>query len=96
MKKTHLIGVGLAASAGVFWGSMGIAAEYLMRDFNFATLDLVSLRLLGAGLLLLVVEALRGKSVLREFIRDRHWRDIALYGVIMLGVQATFFLSSRR
>lgn len=49
MKKENCIGVLLAATAGVFWGSMGIAAEYLMRDFNFAALDLVSLRLLGAG-----------------------------------------------
>ena len=48
MKKEYLIGVLLAATAGVFWGGKGIAAEYLMRDFNFAALDLVSLRLLGA------------------------------------------------
>ena len=59
MKKGYLIGVVLAATAGVFWGSMGIAAEYLMRAFNFAALDLVSLRLLGAGVLLLSFEALR-------------------------------------
>ena len=50
MKKEYLIGVLLAATAGVFWSSKGIAAEYLMRDFNFAALDLVSLRLLGLTL----------------------------------------------
>ena len=93
MKKGYLIGVVLAATAGVFWGSMGIAAEYLMRDFNFAALDLVSLRLLGAGVLLLSFEALRGQRIFGDFTRDGHWKAISIYGFIMLGVQATFFLA---
>lgn len=72
---------------------MGIAAEYLMRDFNFAALDLVSLRLLGAGVMLLAFEALRGQRIFGDFTRDGHWKAISVYGFIMLGVQATFFLA---
>ena len=83
----------LAALAGIFWGSMGIAAEVLMRDYAFATLDLVSLRLLGAGLMMLACQVLLGQKILEPFSSGGQWCAIVVYGFIMLAVQATFFLS---
>ena len=91
-----MIGILLASAAGVFWGSMSIAAQYLMEAVSFDAVDLSALRLAGAGVLLLTLEAL----VLREDIltpfRDRKdRRDLVFYALGMLGIQLTFFLSIR-
>ena len=40
MLSRPLIGILLASSAGVFWGSMSIAAQYLMESVSFEALDL--------------------------------------------------------
>lgn len=53
-KKTE--GICFAISAGICWGSMGVAAQVLMEDSGFAVGDLVAGRLLGAGALLLMFE----------------------------------------
>lgn len=53
-KKTD--GICFAISAGICWGSMGVAAQVLMEDSGFAVGDLVAGRLLGAGALLLMFE----------------------------------------
>lgn len=46
-KKTE--GICFAISAGICWGSMGVAAQVLMENSGFAVGDLVAGRLLGAG-----------------------------------------------
>ena len=51
MLSRPLIGILLASAAGVFWGSMSIAAQYLMEAVSFDAIDLASLRLAGAGVL---------------------------------------------
>ena len=53
-KKTE--GICFAISAGICWGSMGVAAQVLMEDSGFTVGDLVAGRLLGAGVLLLMFE----------------------------------------
>ena len=49
-------GIGLAIAASVFWGSMGVCAQYLLQQCSFTPLDLVSMRLVLAGLILLIME----------------------------------------
>lgn len=49
-------GIGLAIAAAVFWGSMGVCAQYLFQQCSFTPLDLVSMRLVLAGLILLIME----------------------------------------
>lgn len=56
MQNRHWTGILLASAAGVFWGAMGIAAQYLMQHCGFDVYDLVSLRLAGAGVMLLLFE----------------------------------------
>ena len=51
-------GIGLAIAASVFWGSMGVCAQYLLQQCSFTPLDLVSMRLVLAGLILLIMERL--------------------------------------
>ena len=86
MFSRPLIGILLASAAGVFWGSMSIAAQYLMEAESFNAIDLSALRLAGAGVLLLALETF----VLREDVfapfRDKiNRRDILFYALGMLG-----------
>ena len=52
-----LKGVFLAAFAGCCWGSMAVAAQYLFTDCGFQARHLTTLRLIGAGVLLLALQA---------------------------------------
>lgn len=49
MQTRTLIGIGLAALSGIGFGAGGIAAQYLFTYCRFTPLDLVSIRLFGAG-----------------------------------------------
>lgn len=88
MLSRPLIGILLASAAGVFWGSMSIAAQYLMEAVSFDAADLSALRLAGAGVLLLAVEALIAKeNVFAPFRDAKDRRDLLFYAVGMLGIQ---------
>lgn len=90
-----LKGVFLAAFAGCCWGSMAVAAQYLFTDCGFQARHLTTLRLIGAGVLLLALQATLGgfKSILKPFQAKRNIRDILIYGVGVLLIQYTFFLA---
>lgn len=88
MLPRPMIGLLLASAAGVFWGSMSIAAQYLMESVSFDAADLSALRLAGAGVLLLAVEALIAKeNVFAPFRDAKDRRDLLFYAVGMLGIQ---------
>ena len=91
-KKTE--GICFAISAGICWGSMGVAAQVLMEYSGFAVGDLVAGRLLGAGALLLMFEHFfMRRSLLKYFSQPGVAKDILLYGVLVLLTQLTFFLA---
>ena len=78
-KKTE--GICFAISAGICWGSMGVAAQVLMEYSGFAVGDLVAGRLLGAGALLLMFEHFfMRRSLLKYFSQPGVAKDILLYG----------------
>ena len=93
MRKTT-IGITLAGIAGLSWGSMAVAAQYLFEHFEFAPTDLVCGRLFGAGLIILIFELLRGVNVFRVG-GLRNWIDLAIYGVALLLTQYAFFQAIR-
>lgn len=90
-----LKGILLASFAGFCWGSMGVAAQYLFTHCSFSPQDLVSIRLMGAGALLLVFECLVSrKPLLSPLLHDfRNLRDILIYGATLVTCQLTYFLS---
>ena len=90
-----LKGVFLAAFAGCCWGSMAVAAQYLFTDCGFQARHLTTLRLIGAGVLLLAFQAAFGgfQSILKPFKEKRNIQDILIYGVGVLLIQYTFFLA---
>lgn len=94
MEIKTLKGIALASTAGICWGSMGVAAQYLMAECHFTVLDLTSIRLLGAGILLVLLDIFwnRTKHIKAVFEKE-NFKDIVIYGFALLCSQSTFFLS---
>lgn len=93
-EKNPTLGVTLAAIAGLSWGSMAVAAQYLFENFSFVSSDLVCGRLLGAGILLLAFVTLTQGSPWKGFTR-KIIRDLFIYGVVLAAIQYTFFEAIR-
>lgn len=88
-------GIFLAAFAGCCWGTMGVAAQYLFENCRFEADDLTALRLIGAGILLLLISAVSEgpRGLFLPFKDKRNIRDILIYGVGVLLIQYTFFIA---
>ncbi|WP_300937129.1 EamA family transporter, partial [Turicimonas muris] len=88
------LGISLALGAAVSWGAMGIAAQYLLHYCRFEAIDLVSIRLVSAGILLLLIyRILGGTDVMSPFSSRWAFTQVAIAGVTILGSQLTFMLS---
>lgn len=46
----------MAGLAAVFWGSMGVAGQYLLQNCHFTPMDLISIRMLLAGSIFVGIE----------------------------------------
>lgn len=94
MEVKTLKGVTLASIAGICWGSMGVAAQYLMANCQFTVLDLTSIRLLGAGILLVLLDIFWNRTRhVKEVFQKENLKDILVYGFALLCSQSTFFMS---
>lgn len=84
-------GATLAAAASVFWGSMGVCAQYLIQQCSFTPLNLVSLRLVIAGIILLIIErAFFGTEVISPLKNPRTALGIFIAGMLIFVSQLTF------
>lgn len=87
-------GIVLASGAGLCWGCMSVAAQYLFTDLGFSPEDLVSLRLLASGALLITIDfLLNPRNVVAPVFRRENLPAVLLYGAGVLSGQYTFFLS---
>lgn len=94
MEIKTLKGIALASTAGICWGSMGVAAQYLMAECRFTVLDLTSIRLLGAGILLVLLDIFWNRTKhIKVVFEKENLKDIVIYGFALLCSQSTFFLS---
>ena len=86
-------GIVLASGAGLCWGCMSVAAQYLFTDLGFSPEDLVSLRLLASGALLIAIDfLLNPRNVVAPVFRRENLPAVLLYGAGVLSGQYTFFL----
>lgn len=61
-------GMVMAGLAALFWGAMGVAAQYLLHNCRFTPMDLVSIRMLLAGSLFVAIEfVLKRREVFKVF-----------------------------
>lgn len=94
MEIKTIKGIALASTAGICWGSMGVAAQYLMAECRFTVLDLTSIRLLGAGILLVLLDIFWNQTKhIKAVFEKENLKDIVIYGFALLCSQSTFFLS---
>ena len=91
-RKVALILVGLA---GVMWASSGIVVQDFFAHSNKSAMDLTNIRMIMAGLFLLLIAWFHGglKSSLRILRFKPHlWIDTAVYGIAGVALmQFTYF-----
>ena len=84
----------LALTAAISWGAMGICAQYLIRNFSFQPLDLVSIRLFCAGVILLVIyRVIGGTGIMSVFQSKKDFLQVTIAGFTFLGSQLSFMKS---
>ena len=92
MNKT-LKGMAMAGLAAVFWGSMGVAGQYLLQNCHFTPMDLISIRMLLAGSIFVGIEFfLLKKGALKVFETKQNIIDLIIYTLTIIGTQLTFFV----
>ncbi len=86
-------GMAMAGTAACCWGAMGVAAQYLMTYCHFSPMDLVSIRMLVAGGLFVLLEAIARKGdVFRPFFNLQNFVGLWLYTFTIIATQLTFFI----
>ena len=78
-------GIGLAIAAAVFWGSMGVCAQYLFQQCSFTPLDLVSM--------LIMERLVFGRNIISPLRNAKTTVGILVAGLLILVSQLTFMLS---
>mgnify|MGYP001024647691 CR=1 FL=1 len=83
----------LVIFAAVLWGISGISAQVLFENSSISTGEVISIRLIFSGAILLVSSLIKNKKSAFEICKDpRDIIDVLLFSVIgTAGVQYTFF-----
>lgn len=88
----HTKGVIFAILGSVLWGASGIGGQFLMQSRGVGPEWFASVRMIGAGILLLMLDGLRHRDIF--FIWKNRWdaMSLFLFAVVgMVGVQYTYF-----
>ena len=88
-------GILLVTLGALLWGGSGVAAQFLLQQRGFCTEWLVMMRMVLAGLLLLLLDASKNRgdifSLWRNQLAAKQLLFFSIFG--MLGVQYTYFSS---
>lgn len=89
----HLKGVIFAILGSILWGASGIGGQFLMQDRGIEAEWFASVRMIGAGILLLALDGWRhGGDIFSIWKERRNAFSLLFFAVIgMLGVQYTYF-----
>lgn len=89
-----IFGIVLASIASVFWGGMGVSVQYLFENSSIQPLELVGLRLLASGILLVLINFVVARhTLLAPFSSPKAVFGIAISGLEILTAHLTFFFS---
>lgn len=92
--KKNFYGMALAIFAGNCWGSMAVVAQYLMKEMAFSVESLTAFRLLGAGIVMVVIDRLFiSKIPFSTVFSKRNAFDVIVYGITVFAIQWSFFQS---
>lgn len=90
---SHLTGIILVLSGAILWGVSGNVAQYLFHRFSVDPGWMTSVRMLSAGIMLLLVSMAGRKSDVFRIWADKSSRgDLLIFGIFgMIGAQYTYF-----
>lgn len=79
---------------GALWGFSGSCSQYLMSHYALSALTLTAVRMLGAGILFLIVLLVRNRAQLAQMLHDRPTcKGVAIFGLFGLALdQLTYLL----
>ena len=87
----------MAGLAAVFWGSMGVAGQYLLQNCHFTPMDLISIRMLLAGSIFVGIEFfLLKRGALKVFETKQNIIDLIIYTLTIIGTQLTLYSIRKR
>lgn len=91
--KPRIKGIMLVITGAMLWGVSGTVAQYLFQKKGFSPEWLVDIRLLAAGLILLLYALMKGKQDIWMIWRSKHSIvSLILFSIIgMVGSQYTYF-----
>ena len=85
-------GMALAAAGAAFWGCAGVAAQFVLQNRGFSPEWLTTVRMLLAGLLLLIFCRLRGENITAIWQDSLDKREIIIFALFgMLMTQYTYY-----
>ena len=82
-RKQVLRGCFYAALGGVIWGFSGTSGQYLFSHWPISSLWLTCMRMMGAGLIFLVMALIKNRREVAELLRSP--RDLALTALYGIG-----------
>ena len=88
-------GILLAISAGICWGLSGVAGECLMKSGDITSEWLVPVRLISAGIILMIYQIFRlKKHIFDVFKRKKDVFDLIVYALLgIMMCQYTYFFT---
>lgn len=88
-------GISMAATGAIFWGSSGIAGQYLLNVMEISPEWLSTFRMLTAGILLLIFDIIQNRQNILEILKNiKNLKDLVIFGVFgVLGAQYTYFVT---
>lgn len=86
-------GMTLAIMGGIFWGISGVTAEYLMNDWSVSATWLVGVKMIFAGILILLYQVLKNpKKSMAPLKNIKSVGQLLIFSVLgVLGLQLSFF-----
>lgn len=93
VNRNLYLGIAFILTAGVLWGAMGTAVQYLYAvPSGFSAISLVTLRQLSAGVVFLAAASLFDARRIWSVLRNkRDAFDIALSGVLLFSAHHAYF-----
>lgn len=93
LRSKTLTGIVLAVAAGCFWSTMAVSGQYMITACGFNAEELTTVRIAGAGILMLVLGMLTEKNFFGSLRYLAVCRDVCFYGLCLFVIQYTFFLA---
>ncbi len=94
-KKQYLIGIFCTLLGAVFWGFSGASSEYLMEVYYLPTQWISMVRMLSAGIILLIGLSFKQRDHLKGIWKDGvSWKSLLVFSIVgLMANQLTYLMA---